>query len=152
MDPFALVIVAIFLVVFTLFWSGVVWLIAALGGWRRLAGLFGTDRPPNPDAQTFQMVSGRLGTSQYSGVLRVDVQADGLRLAVFPFFRPGHPPLLIPWGEIVSVERRQVLFLSAFVLTIGDPRVATLQLPERVIEAMRDALPTAVETDEARER
>ena len=90
------------------------------------------------------MTSGAVGTSRYSGVLRVHVQPDGLRLSVWALFRPGHPPVRIPWSEVASVERKTFLGLSRFEVRIGEPRITTLTLPASVVEAMRDVLPTAI--------
>lgn len=129
------------------FWSGIVWLIAQLGGWGRLARHFATDAPPAPEARSFSMASGAVGMSRYNGALRVHVQPDGLRLSVLLPFRPGHPPVLIPWAEIASVERKTRFAISTYEVAVGDPEVATLTLPESVIEAMRDVLPTAVEAE-----
>ena len=128
---------------FALFWSGIAWTIGQAGGWGALARRFRTDAPPDPNAWASHVTSGSVGSARYNGVLRVWVQPDGLRLAVWAPFRPGHPPVLVPWNEITAVERKRFLGLSRFEVTVGEPRVATLTLPEAVVEAMRDALPHA---------
>jgi hypothetical protein len=98
---------------FAAFWCGIVWLIATVGGWHSLARVYRSQLPFS--GHTWRFRSGRMGGfAKYNGVLTVGVNSAGLYLAVFPLFRPGHPPLFIPWHDItVSSERR---FIGTFVV------------------------------------
>lgn len=71
--------------------------------------------------------------------MTVSVEPDGLRLAVMALFRPGHPPVLIPWAEIPDVRPRKVLWVTQYVLDVGEPRVTTVALPEHVVQAIAEA-------------
>ena len=52
---------------------------------------------------------GSVHLARYNGVLTVGVNPAGLYLAVMPLFRPGHPPLFIPWPDVtVGSEQRVV--------------------------------------------
>lgn len=42
----------------------------------------------------------RLNSGNYNGGVTIGTNAEGLYLATFFLFRPGHPPLFIPWGDI----------------------------------------------------
>ena len=125
-----------------LFLWGTLLLVARLSGWRRMAERFATDEPPAPDAVRFRWQTGYVGWARYKDRLDVAVQPDGLRLSVFAAFRAGYPPLLIPYSEIAAVERKSRVLFSVYQLTVGEPRVGRVTLPERVMEAAREALPT----------
>ena len=130
-------VVPLFLAAFPLFWAAVCWLIAR-AGWARLAGAYRAET--RPTGKTFRMVSGRVGAANYSGVLTVSVEPGGLRLAVMAPFRPGHPPLLFPWDEVRDIRPHKVLWHTSYALDVG-PEAVTVQLPERVVEAIRETPP-----------
>ena len=128
---------------FAAFWFLIVFLISAIGGWRALAQRYRSDMPFT--GHTWHMRSGRMGgIARYSGVLTVGVNPAGLYLAVMPLFRPGHPPLLIPWPDVsVTSERR---FGGTFIVfTFRQAPMASLQLQEsfgrQVLETARGAGP-----------
>ena len=87
-----------FPILFAALWSFVCWLLSILGGWSRMAERFATTEPPS--GQRFAGQTGRAGLSNDNSVLTIHVSPSGLRLDVFPLFRIGHKPLLIPWPEI----------------------------------------------------
>ncbi len=111
------IIPLVFIIVFPLFWSGVCMLLAAIGGWRMLAKRFANDRTLTGDA--FNMRSGlfRFATS-YSNIINVVVSFEGISLRVFPLFRPGHAPLIIPWDAVQQVEHGRMLFREVSYLHI----------------------------------
>lgn len=45
--------------------------------------------------------------------LSIGVNREGLFLAVIPIFRIGHPPLFIPWHDISTEDRKQLIFFRA---------------------------------------
>ena len=146
----ALFVLAV-LVAMPLMWVSASHLLAHVGGWQRLASLFSTSRPRDPAAASFHFQSSKIGTTRYKSALRFDVQPDGLRVSVLLPFRPGHPPVLIPYGEIADIERTSWLGFKTYTMTVGAPEVATMTLPHRVVEAMRDAVPTARLADDVAE-
>ncbi len=137
----AVLAIAAFAVVFPAFWCGVVWIIGAVG-WRPLAARYPADGPAT--GQTFRMTSGTVGLANYNGVLSVSVEPEGLHLAVMALFRVGHPPILIPWPEITSVTQKNALWARWYTLRIGTPHVATVRLPGRIVDAMRDVIADAI--------
>lgn len=111
--PLALVLILLaFPVVFIGFWSAVCALLAFVGGWRGLAGRFRTETEQPHSAET--PTGAMLGVVSYKSVLEVAFAEDGLDLRVMMMFRPGHPPLRIPWdqveyqGEAASLFRKRV--------------------------------------------
>ena len=139
MWPVVLIPLAV-LVVFPAFWCGVVWLIGQFG-WRRLAEAYGTDAPIT--GRTFRMTSASIGAANYGNSLTISIEPDGLRIAPLFLFRPGHPPVLIPWDEVEDIRPRKVLWHTSYALDTATPKPVTIRLPERIIEAIRDELAEA---------
>jgi hypothetical protein len=117
-------------------WAGAQELIALLSGWTLLARAYrcsGAFRGAVWRTSTFKMIRMKwggfeagLGASfpflprdvpdeQFGargGELTVGADPEGLYLAQpFVVFRPGHPPLFIPWGDI-AVNRRSVRWID----------------------------------------
>ena len=106
------VIVALAVVGFFVFWCFIVWLISAVGGWSSLAAHYRNELPFT--GRTWSFRSGMMGgIARYNGALTVGVNPSGLYLSVLPLFRPGHPPLFIPWSDVtVGNEQR---FLRSYI-------------------------------------
>ncbi len=114
-------------------WFGfIVWLLSRLGGWSRLAETF----PPHSLPYGRKMwVAARVGWVNYNGCLRVWVAPEGLFLSLMWPFSIFHKPLFIPWSAIRNREDRKMLWVRTTRFDIGDPRIATMQLPTKVFEA-----------------
>jgi hypothetical protein len=98
----------VFPIFFVFMWVTVGFVIAQLGGWGELARYY---RLQNPfDDKRWHCRSGRMRwTARYNGCLTIGAGSRGLYLAVLFLFRVGHPPLLIPWGDI-SVKTGKTLW------------------------------------------
>jgi hypothetical protein len=68
---------------------------------------------------------------RYSGIIRITATADALYLSVFLPFRPGHPPLRIPWNEI-TFSKDKFFWKSYVVLTLGKTERIPLRITERM--------------------
>jgi hypothetical protein len=90
--------VAGFLVIFPLFWAFVCWLVALIGGWRRLAQVYRANEVPSEPGLFARFVA--VGLASYRNTITVRMTPTGLHLAVMFLFRPGHPPLAIPWDAL----------------------------------------------------
>lgn len=78
------------------------------------------------------MQSGRLGWVNYNSVLTIHSGPAGFRLAVWPPFRPGHPPLFIPWNAMRNATIKRLFWLELVSFELGSPKIATLQLPKKI--------------------
>jgi hypothetical protein len=146
-----LLIVAIligFPLVFVAMWSFVCWLIALIGGWQRLAHVYPAHG--TPVGKRYGGLYGRMGHSSYKGVLNVVVAPEGLHLSTMIFFRPGHPPLLIPWSALRDGEAWPFLWARAIRYTIVAPvtgeAITTITLPEMLFEERAAMQPTKVDS------
>jgi hypothetical protein len=131
-DPQTFIIwfVPLFLVAFTALWLLICALLAEVGGWSELAGLY---REPEAmvraPVQSFGMATLDLRRgwfplpANYSNCAIVEVAPAGLHLRTWRPFRFRHPPLLIPWSQIERLEPGHMLFFRT--LTIHPRGVGT---------------------------
>lgn len=114
LGPLTLVLIALsFPIIFVSFWSFVCLILSVLGGWSGLARRFTTTHAQ--PARASSPLGAMLGLVSYrGGVLEVGFAPDGLDLRVMRLFRPGHPPLRIPWEQVV-VEGESKTFLGSWV-------------------------------------
>ena len=111
--------------------------LANVAGWAALARRYPWHG--GVPANAHHLVTGFVGATAYN-LLSIAVLPEGLYLAVHIPFRPGHPPLLIPWTAVEAVYQR----------TEGDPRTRlvlrephglSLILPTRRLEGAFGWLP-----------
>ncbi|MBX3436055.1 MAG: hypothetical protein KF861_01085 [Planctomycetaceae bacterium] len=130
-------VIAVAAVVFSLLWVAILLAAAQLGGWAALAEHFRSDH--RPLGKPHYLCSGSFGRMNYGFCLTIGVSDDGLSLSVLPFFRVGHPPLLIPWREFHSTRVRRLLFFRWTETCVGMPVLACLSLPRWVADSIADA-------------
>ena len=128
-----LLIFCLFPIVFFFFWNGVVLLLAALGGWSRLAEHYRTQTSFEGTRWSFK--SGRMGFTNYNGCLTIGANSAGLYLAVMPLFRAGHAPLFVPWEDITTAPSRR-FFFSYLNFNFARLPSVTLKLPEKMGETV----------------
>ncbi len=109
-------------------WCGVLWFLAQLGGWSKLAKYYRSDIAV--EGGTHRKCSGKVGIVSYKSCLILTFCDSGIRVAVTLPFRIAHPPLFIPWVDIHDVrEKKMMLGLSFLQANVGSPTVARLSLP-----------------------
>jgi hypothetical protein len=113
-------------------WSGFTFLLAALGGWRRLAETYPALDDPAGRSHSFE--SARIGRIDYENCLTLHATPRGLRLAAGFLFRVGHPPLFIPWEAFHDPRPSGRLEKDSVVYLIGMPPIAKIELAKWVFE------------------
>ena len=99
-----------FLPLFLAVWYGSMLLIAWTGGWRELAGVYRAETPITA-AREWRNKYGQLRRlTRYNGCLNIAANAMGMQLSLWKMFRPGHPPLFIPWDDVTTQVERGVFF------------------------------------------
>ncbi|HEV2324685.1 MAG TPA: hypothetical protein VGS10_12105 [Terracidiphilus sp.] len=115
------------------FWLFDCFVSSFLLGWHRLSNRFSSTASPLGDIKTVgpfrYVVYMKLG--QYGSTIRMTAANDALYLSVILAFRPGHPPLRIPWNEI-SLERTRRFFRNCVVLTLGTEERIPMRISERM--------------------
>jgi hypothetical protein len=95
----------LFFALFIAMWCAMGVFVAWAGGWAELAMHYRNEGPF--EGRKWRFSSARFGSgTSYSGMLTVGANRQGLYLAVLPLFRPGHPPLFIPWEDVRKPARR----------------------------------------------
>ena len=69
-----------------------------ISGWGRLAERYTAAGVVPGNLHRFR--SARIGWAGYNNCLTFGGDMRGLYVAMFPLFRPGHPPLYIPWHDL----------------------------------------------------
>lgn len=92
--------------VFILFWLVISLVISRMGGWSALAKRYRLEDSFDGERMRFRSGQMRYAMS-YNNCLTIGADRRGLYLAVFFFFRLGHPPLFIPWSEIAVTEKQR---------------------------------------------
>lgn len=121
---------------FAIFWLGILHFTAWAGGWTRLAREFAdTEEHVAKPLRRAWFQSGSLGLMNYGSCLNMQAYEDGVRLAVLWPFRPGHPPLFIPWRELKEAHEKRVFpFVRRLKVEIGAPNPVRVLLPTWVGE------------------
>lgn len=95
-------------------------------GYNRLAERYPAGGEPEGPAYTMQTV--QIGPVRYRRCVTVHVSDQGLYLQSRLFYAR-YPPILIPWDEVVRVERSRIyLWSQARLLAIGEPEVGTIRV------------------------
>jgi hypothetical protein len=113
------------------------YLFARLSGWRTLAARYPGRTPvPSPRKRLgYAVFRGWLG---YNGGLIVSADTRGLFISAWAvLLAPCHPPITIPWNEIVAIRRRRILWTTCYgIETRGAPKV-DFALRARTFEFVR---------------
>jgi hypothetical protein len=128
-----LFILVAFPIFFTALWVGVTLLMSFIGGWGKVGKQYAATGVP-PQGRALRHVTGMFGVTRYKNVLTVITTEEGLYIENRKVFRPGHPPLFIPFSAI-NYARKQTLFFWEYVaFEIGSPPLASARLPSKVFE------------------
>lgn len=133
--------VLLFFLIFPLFWIGVIFLVAYISGWAKLAKVYRFDGSFQDRSWSFQ--SARVGWGNYNGVLTVGANWEGLYLKPFFLFQFGHPPLFIPWYDI-SVQQTSSIFKTVefrFQRVPSAPLKLSQKLSQRLAEVAGENWP-----------
>ena len=124
----------LFPVFFVAGWLLVSYLLSALGGWQSLAKHYASSSPFT--GRRFRFRSAQFGGYvNYGGCLTIGSGAQGLYFAVLPFFRAGHPPLLIPWNDVFARVAR-TWFFAAVELDFSKAPGFSVRFARRLAEAV----------------
>jgi hypothetical protein len=115
MDVLTILILLGSLVVFPLFWSMTVWLIAQFA-WTALAQDWRTLE--SPSGTLHSGISARIQMTRYNGTLTAHFNESGLFLEPIWLFRVGHARLFIPWQDVTALHPRTILFYKGVQLEL----------------------------------
>jgi hypothetical protein len=114
-------------------WIFITRLMSFIGGWDRVGQHFAAPKG-RPDGRMLRRVTGMFGIARYKAVLTVITTAGGIYIENRTVFRPGHPPLFIPFEAIRNAKKQTLFFWEYVAFDIGDPVLASVRLPSKVFE------------------
>jgi len=126
-----------FVIFFVLLWCTVSFVLATIGGWRRLAEAYRFEGTFEGSQWRFTSARIRWGVN-YNGCLTIGANERGLYVAVLLPFRLAHPPLFIPWSDVGVTEQRGLVFRYlefGFLKAPGVPFRVRHQLGSSLLEA-----------------
>lgn len=129
----ALFVLVAFPVFFSALWVSITLLMSFIGGWGRLGKSYAATGRPS-DGRVLRHVTGMFGMARYKHVLTVITTNDGIYIENRAIFRPGHPPLFIPFSAIVDPRKQTLFFWEYVAFDIGFPPIASVRLPSKVFE------------------
>ena len=128
-----------FMLAFMAMWITISYVLSVLRGWWRLATWYkGT---PVKAVQKWRGRSASLRLVSYGSCLNFSVSQDGLGVSVFFLFRAGHPPLLVPWSEIVAEQSGFFIFRGVKLTFAREPGIKLkigTRLARQIHNASRD--------------
>ncbi len=86
-------------------WVTVVFLLARMGGWKKLSEEYAWRGEPIPKSWKKWQYA-RIGWVNYNGCLEFGATERGVVIRTFFLFKISHPPLFVPWEDITLTERK----------------------------------------------
>ena len=117
-------------------WLLLGWFSSILGGWSKLASRYRFDRPFS--GKTFPTRSAMMGMTRYTSCLPLGANSEGFYLEVFFWMKVSHPPLFIPWTDIVGKIEDSWLTKILVLRFKPIPRVA-IELPMNTVLELKEA-------------
>lgn len=90
-------------------------------GWRSFADRLPARARPPGTPHTVRTVWFRSRFVRYNNAVRVIFSPAGLYLYHWLPLLPFHPPVLIPWPSLRSIEKKETRFATTYTLNILDP-------------------------------
>ncbi|MDC0175455.1 hypothetical protein OAJ60_00825 [Planctomycetaceae bacterium] len=91
-------------------WFAIVGLLSFFGGWNRLARVYRDDMSEMTIGHRWGMQSLSLrGWCGYNNCIVIEVTERGLKVRPWFIMRPGHPPLFLPFDEMIMAKSRKML-------------------------------------------
>lgn len=127
---------------FIALWCLVCYSLSWIGGWHALTQRYRFKQDFVGEQWRFRSGKMRWNAS-FGNCLTLGANRNGLYLAVLFLFRPGQPPLFIPWSEItVQRERRWLLWRIRF--TLGKDTQIPLWISQRLGDQILEYHPEGI--------
>jgi hypothetical protein len=127
-----------FVVFFVAMWALSTYGVALLSGWNRLSRRFRHKGPFYGETWPFRSARMRK-LIHFGSALTLGADESGLYMAVFPLFRIGNPPLLIPWSEISIIPGERGLIFKKRSLLLGRQEAISLSISSSLAGTLKEA-------------
>jgi hypothetical protein len=129
----------VFLVFMVAFWMLVSYVIGAISGWNALSKRFACPKGAfHGETWSFRRARMRFLT-RYGNCLTFGADESGLYMSILPFFRVGHPPLLIPWAEVAVAPGDTGLLFKQRTLRLGRQEAIPLRISASLAASLQQA-------------
>ena len=130
----SLLVSVLVLLLVGMWWVFVLWLLAELSGWRKLAAVYRAQHAPH--GKCFLMQTGKIGDTWYRRCLTIYTSGEGLYVSLWPVFRFRQPPLFIPWSAVHDRREQRFLLSRLVEFDVGSLRFPRVRLSPSIF---RDA-------------
>lgn len=127
-----------FFVFFAIMWVLVLHLLGIISGWNVLSKRFRLQGQFYGESLPFRSARMRFSV-HFGSCLSVGADESGLYLAVFPIFRPGLPPLLIPWSEVTVIAGETGIIFKKRELRLGRQESIPLRISASLFQSLRQS-------------
>lgn len=122
-----------------------IWFIGFVTGWQRMARLYPMP-PVSPDEKQFRMRSLSFSAiNSYNNCVTFGISDMGLSISQMIVFRIGHPPIFIPWEDLLAEKKVYFKRIEVVRLVfVSHPKLQLLvsrNLCEQLAEAAGDYWP-----------
>lgn len=132
---------ALFAVGFPAFFATISLVFSMLGGWGKLAQRYKRVTPITGTTWWLQSAGIRRYVEvNYGNCLIVTVNDEGIGLSVLFPFRLGHPPLFIPWSEVLVAQVRRFFLFNRVRLTFPEEASVRIDMNTKLAERIQKAI------------
>lgn len=134
-----MILTSSFIVGIPLFWCGLIWFIGMLTGWQKLSRVYPKNQPIAGE-KFFCMRSMRIGRmGGYNNALTIGISDQGMSLAMPLPFRMGHPPIFIPWEDMIAEKVTYLKWISMIQLTLLKLPDIHLHFEQKLADKLQEA-------------
>ena len=114
----------------------VIMYLSAKINWDRLASRYRAR--PGYGGKSLGWISVGVKWLKYKNCIKLEFDRQGFYLKPMRVLRWFHPPLFIPWEEVVTVKHRELYVGSSTLLKLGQPPVGSIKLNGKVYRRMME--------------
>jgi hypothetical protein len=111
-------------------WAFVLNVLGFMSGWWSLAKAY--PHTGHFDGKLRRFRSLKLNWVNVNGAVTIGTNAEGLYLAMFVLFRPGHPPVFIPWEDVSAKVVKGWLWMQYLELRFAKVPNLRMRISEKL--------------------
>lgn len=126
------------LVAIPVIWCATTVLVGWLTGWARLARAY--PHQPQREGQRFRFQTIHMAhKGGYGSCVAFGATPFGLHLSILALFRPGHPPIFVPWSDVAARRKDGARVVLEFTREPSIPVIMPPSLAAKIAAASRGA-------------
>jgi hypothetical protein len=93
----------------------------------------------SPQSRALERQTIQIGAVRFRKCVRVNIDTNGFYFCIHTVFRK-YPQVFIPWEEVGSIKESKIYGKRAQQLSIGEPPVGTIRIPQLIFTKMKNYL------------